>query len=135
MVVLLAAFASGALFGAGLAVSQMINPEKVLAFLDVSGNWDPSLGLVMAAALAVSALGFQWSRRRARPMLDNKFHLPTRRDIDTRLALGAIIFGIGWGLAGYCPGPAIAAIATGAAEPAIFLLAMFGGSFAARAVS
>lgn len=128
----LAAFIAGLLFGIGLAVSQMINPEKVLAFLDVSGNWDPSLALVMASALLVSAIGYRLSQRRAQPVFATRFEIPTSRDIDWRLLTGALIFGIGWGLAGYCPGPALAAAGIGTAEPLIFVVAMLAGSGVAR---
>lgn len=126
------AFLAGLLFGAGLAVSQMINPEKVLAFLDISGDWDPSLALVMGAALVVSALGYQVAKGRSRPFFAGAFQLPTRRDIDWRLAVGALVFGAGWGLAGYCPGPAIAAVSIGTTEPLYFLAAMLLGSLVAR---
>lgn len=130
--VIVASLLAGLLFGAGLAVSQMINPQKVLAFLDVTGNWDPSLALVMGAALVVSAVGYRIAKRRDQPLLTSRFQLPTRVDIDGRLAGGALIFGVGWGLAGYCPGPAIAATAIGIAEPWAFLGAMLVGSVAAR---
>ena len=117
----------GTLFGLGLAVAQMVNPEKVLAFLDVADNWDPSLALVMAAASGVAFVGFRWATKRP-PVFDVKHYLPTGSDIDTRLIIGAAIFGVGWGLAGYCPGPAIAALLGGSTEPLIFVLAMLGGS-------
>lgn len=132
MLVIVTALIAGALFGAGLTVSQMISPEKVLAFLDVAGNWDPSLALVMGGALVVSAIGYGIAKRRSRPIISSGFQIPSRRDIDWRLLSGATIFGIGWGLAGYCPGPAIAAVAIGTSEPWYFLLAMLAGSIAAR---
>ena len=125
------AILAGLLFGAGLAVSQMANPAKVLAFLDVgaipSGGWDPSLALVMAGALAVSFVGFRIARARARPLAAERFEWPTRTDIDTRLVAGSAIFGIGWGLVGYCPGPAIASLAWGRTETIVFALAMIAG--------
>ncbi len=124
----LTALLTGVLFGLGLAVSQMINPQKVIAFLDVFGNWDPSLALVLAGAVVVSFVGFQLAKRRATPVLASSFHAPTRTDLDARLLAGAAIFGIGWGLAGYCPGPAISALALGSLEPVVFLLAMAAGS-------
>lgn len=131
MRIIVSAFAAGLLFGFGLGLSQMINPEKVLAFLDVTGDWDPSLALVMLAALLVSALGYRLSLRRSQPVFSGVFQIPTRRDIDWRLTIGAVTFGIGWGLAGYCPGPAIAALSIGTAEPFLFVGAMLMGSFIA----
>jgi uncharacterized membrane protein YedE/YeeE len=125
------AILAGLLFGAGLAVSQMADPAKVLAFLDVgaipSGGWDPSLALVMAGALAVSFVGFRIARARARPLAADRFEWPTRTDIDARLVTGSAIFGIGWGLVGYCPGPAIASLAWGRTETIVFVLAMIAG--------
>lgn len=102
---------SGALFGAGLALSHMTDPLRVLGFLDVAGAWDPRLVAVMAGAVVVSALLFALARRRGKPRWSARFHLPERDAIDRRLLLGASIFGAGWGLAGYCPGPAIASLA------------------------
>lgn len=125
---------AGLLFGLGLAVSQMINPEKVITFLDIFGAWDPSLALVLFAAVVVSFVGFRLTMQRARPVLGEVFHLPTRSDLDQRLILGSAIFGIGWGLAGYCPGPAFAAITIGQWEPLLFLAAMFGDSRASKSL-
>ena len=122
------ALLAGVLFGLGLAVSQMINPQKVQSFLDVFGQWDPSLALVMLAAVAVSFAGFRFAAGRDAPLLDTSFHAPSRRDLDGRLLTGAAIFGIGWGLAGYCPGPAISALALSTWEPLVFLVAMAAGS-------
>ncbi len=122
----------GVLFGVGLALAQMIDPNKVLAFLDLAGHWDPSLVLVMGGGAGVTALLFPWVLRRTQPQLDVRFHLPTRRQIDTRLVIGAALFGIGWGLAGYCPGPALVALTLGAAEPWIFVVAMIAGSLACK---
>jgi uncharacterized membrane protein YedE/YeeE len=122
---------AGLLFGAGLTLSQMINPAKVLGFLDfggiANGTWDPSLAFVMAGALAVTALGYRLAFRRAAPLAAPKFQLPTRKDIDTRLVAGAAIFGVGWGLAGYCPGPALASLAFGRTEVFVFVAAMLAG--------
>jgi uncharacterized membrane protein YedE/YeeE len=127
----LAAPLSGLLFGAGLVVSQMVNPEKVLGFLDfagiATGAWDPSLAFVMAGALAVTAPGYWLTLRRAAPVAAPEFEVPTRRDIDAKLLSGATIFGLGWGLAGYCPGPAIAALVFGRVETAVFVAAMLAG--------
>ena len=123
----LIAFFVGALFGLGLATSEMTNPARVIGFLDVSGNWDPTLGLVMAGALSVSVPGFALALRRRCPVVDEQFHLPTRTKIDTPLILGAILFGVGWGLAGFCPGPALAGLASGKPEVALFVAAMAAG--------
>lgn len=128
-----AAALCGVLFGVGLALAQMIDPNKVLAFLDVAGAWDPSLILVMGGGAGVTALLFPWVTRRAQPRLDNQFYLPTLRSIDTRLVAGAALFGVGWGLAGYCPGPALVALTLGTLEPWLFLVAMLAGSLACRA--
>jgi uncharacterized protein len=125
------AILAGLLFGAGLAVSQMANPAKVLAFLDVgaipAGGWDPSLALVMGGALVVTFFGFRLARGRDRPIAADAFEFPMRRDIDGRLAAGSALFGIGWGLVGYCPGPAIASLAWGRVETVAFVLAMIAG--------
>ncbi|MEQ8484947.1 MAG: YeeE/YedE family protein [Pseudomonadales bacterium] len=130
----LAALLSGAVFGVGLSVAQMTNPAKVLAFLDVGGAWDPSLALVMLAALTVSALGLRLVGGRPAPLLAPTFSAPSRRDIDGRLIGGAALFGIGWGLAGYCPGPALAALAFGTREALVFVAAMAAGMWAQGAL-
>jgi uncharacterized membrane protein YedE/YeeE len=121
------AFVAGALFGLGLTVSRMIDPAKVLGFLDVAGNWDPSLALVMVGALAVMAIAYRVAGTRTGPMFAGTFRIPTRRDVDGRLVTGAIIFGIGWGLVGFCPGPAISGLALGRYEVYVFVLAMLAG--------
>lgn len=127
----LTALAAGLLFGAGLAISGMYDPAKVLGFLDIaaiaSGGWDPSLALVMVGGLAVTVPAFHYARRRAAPICAAQFHAPTAGRIDRRLMLGALIFGIGWGLVGYCPGPALAALAFGATGTILFVAAMVGG--------
>ena len=123
----------GTLFGIGLAVSQMANPEKVLAFLNVLGEWDPSLLFVMGAAVTVTFVGYRRVTHRA-PLFAEKHYLPSARDIDGRLLVGAAIFGIGWGLAGYCPGPAITALGSGSLEAPIFVIAMIAGSQLGRLV-
>jgi uncharacterized membrane protein YedE/YeeE len=128
----LVALASGLLFGAGLLVSGMIQPAKVLNFLDLAGAWDPSLALVMAAALAVTFAGYRLAFRRPAPLFDTQFHLPTNQALDTRLLLGAALFGIGWGLGGYCPGPALAAAGGLAEGTLVFLAAFLAGTAATR---
>lgn len=120
---------SGLLFGLGLGVSEMINPAKVLAFLDVSGNWDPSLAFVMAGALAVTTLSFRLVLKGGRPLFDTAFTLPVNKIVDRKLVLGASTFGVGWGLVGLCPGPAIAALAYGRPESLVFLAALFAGFY------
>ncbi|HBC06688.1 MAG TPA: hypothetical protein DC046_03795 [Rhodospirillaceae bacterium] len=124
---LLVSLVSGALFGAGLIVSQMVNPARVLGFLDVMGTWDPTLAFVLAGALAVSVPGHWLVRRLGTPILDSKSHLPAPGRLDGRLILGAVLFGVGWGLVGFCPGPALAALGTGEAKALIFLAAMAAG--------
>ena len=124
MSAVLAAFAAGLVFGLGLVVSGMTNPAKVIGFLDLFGDWDPSLALVMGAALAVTAIGYRLVWRRARPLAGTGFQLPASRRLDARLAGGAALFGIGWGLLGLCPGPAVAALASGEGVVLVFLLAM-----------
>lgn len=123
----LPALATGMLFGAGLALSDMINPSRVLAFLDVAGSWDPTLAFVMAGAILPAALGFLLSRRMRAPLLGSSFFIPENRVLDRPLLAGAALFGIGWGLAGFCPGPGIAALAFGLWQPALFVAAMLSG--------
>lgn len=124
----LAALLAGLLFGLGLAVAQMTSPLKVLAFLDIFGNWDPSLAFVMGGAVTVTLIGFRFVLRQPAPLFDTQFHLPTRRDLDRNLLLGAALFGTGWGIAGYCPGPVVAALAFGSLEPVLFVVAMLAGA-------
>lgn len=129
MKVILAALFSGTVFGAGLAWSGMTNPARVLGFLDVTGNWDGTLVLVMGGALAVSVPLFPLVLRRARPVLAELFAFPSRQDLDGRLLGGAVLFGIGWGLAGLCPGPAIAGLITGSPAIMLFVAAMLAGQW------
>lgn len=117
----------GLVFGAGLAISGMTNPAKVLGFLDVAGRWDPTLAFVMGGALAVSAVGFAVAGRSARPWFAEAFSLPARRDIDRELFLGAALFGVGWGLVGLCPGPALASLWRASSEVFLFVGAMIVG--------
>lgn len=125
----LVALTAGLLFGLGLAISQMVNPAKVLNFLDVAGHWDPTLALVMGGALLITIPAFRWVLKRPAPLLDGRFHLPTRTDVDGRLIAGAALFGIGWGLGGLCPGPAVAATLSGAGSVLVFLAAMLAGNW------
>jgi uncharacterized membrane protein YedE/YeeE len=121
------AFICGLIFGLGLVISQMSNPAKVLNFLDFAGAWDPSLAFVMGGAVAVAAIGFGLARSWKAPLLAESFHLPRKTDIDARLLCGAALFGIGWGLVGLCPGPALTALAFGRREPLLFVAAMIVG--------
>lgn len=128
----LLALLAGALFGAGLILSGMANPDIVLAFLDLSGNWDPTLAFVMAGGLVVALPAFHGAKRRAQPWLDTKFHLPTSKDVDQRLLAGSALFGVGWGIAGYCPGPGLVALGFGVLEPWLFVAALITGSQVTR---
>ncbi len=127
MKAVLIALLAGLVFGVGLYVSQMVNPAKVLGFLDVAGNWDPSLAFVMGGALAVAALGNAFARARPAPLAAASFQWPTSRQIDARLVGGAALFGVGWGLVGFCPGPALAGLAFGLWPVALFVTAMLIG--------
>lgn len=117
----------GLLFGIGLIVSGMTHPAKVVSFLDLAGNWDPSLGFVMGGAILVGVFAFGLARNRKQSLLGAPMRLPTATDIDRRLVLGSLAFGAGWGLAGYCPGPALASLASGGDKPLLFTLAMLAG--------
>jgi len=124
---LVVAFVCGVLFAVGLAVSGMTHPTKVLAFLDFTGAWDPSLAFVMAGGVLVNVLLFRVVLRRGTPLLAGAFALPDKRAIDARLVGGAALFGVGWGLGGFCPGPAIVSVVGGAAPVIVFVVAMLGG--------
>jgi len=121
------ALIAGLLFGAGLILSGMSNPAKVLAFLDVGGTWDPSLLFVMLGAILVAALAFRFARARVRPLFGERIHLPGAGRIDLRLVLGSTVFGIGWGLVGYCPGPALTSLAVGGRSTLLFVASMVAG--------
>lgn len=121
------ALLSGTLFGLGLAVSGMVNPAKVFAFLDVAGDWDPTLAFVMLGALAVTTPAFRVVLKRRVPWLAPRFALPTKTDLEPRLMAGAGLFGIGWGLAGLCPGPAVTDLITGSGSIVLFVSAMLAG--------
>lgn len=121
------ALIAGLIFGLGLYLSGMTNPAKVLGFLDLAGDWDPSLALVMLGALMVSSVFFFFARRRDTALLGAPMQMPTRRNIDRRLVLGSIVFGIGWAIAGLCPGPAVALLLTGRWQAVLFSVAMLAG--------
>lgn len=121
------AFVAGLVFGIGLLVSGMVNPAKVLGFLDLAGRWDPSLALVMVGAIAIGAIGFAIAGGRTMTLLGTPMLLPTTRMIDRRLVFGGVLFGIGWGLAGFCPGPAVVALGAGHLKAVVFVAAMVAG--------
>lgn len=124
----LAALLCGLVFGLGLALAGMTSPQKVLAFLDVAGDWDPALLCVLGGAVVTAAIAFRFVLRRPRPLFDARFHLPDRPRIDAPLVIGSVLFGIGWGIAGYCPGPAVALLAVpGNPELPLFLGGMLAG--------
>jgi hypothetical protein len=123
----LSEFIVGLLFGWGLLISGMTDPGKVIGFLDLTGLWDPSLALVMGGAIAVGFFAFGSAQKRTSNFLGGALHLPTSRDIDMRLILGALLFGAGWGLAGFCPGPGIVSMAAGQPKAAVFVVAMLAG--------
>jgi uncharacterized membrane protein YedE/YeeE len=129
---LLTALFIGMIFGTGIAVSGMINPAKVLNFFDLAGTWDPSLAFVMAGALAVAIPGYRLTLTRPAPAFEDRFQLPDTRLIDRRLILGSATFGVGWGIAGFCPGGALPAIGTGDPTVFLFLAALIGGLLIAR---
>ena len=131
---LIIALCAGVLFGAGLTISDMINPARVLNFLDVAGSWDPSLIFVMIGALAVTAVGYRFAQARSAPLYAKTFDAPATRNVDARLIAGAIIFGIGWGLAGVCPGPAVTALVSLEPKMFLFVAAMLAGMLATRAL-
>lgn len=123
----LSEFAVGLLFGLGLLISGMTDPGKVLGFLDLAGAWDPSLALVMGGAIVVGFFAFGSAKKRTTSFLGGALHLPTAKDIDKRLVIGGLLFGAGWGLAGFCPGPGIVSMASGEPKAAVFVVAMIAG--------
>lgn len=127
MASVLVAFLAGLTFGVGLLISGMANPEKVLDFLDLAGLWDPSLALVMVGAIAVGVIAFRVAGSRQLTLLGREFRVPTRSDIDKRLVIGSLLFGAGWGLAGFCPGPALVAMGAGHLKAVVFVAAMLAG--------
>lgn len=128
----LSALIAGLVFGAGIAISGMINPAKVLNFFDFAGSWDPSLAFVMGGALIVTAAGYRFVLQQPKPLFDKTFHLPTKRDLDLPLLAGAAVFGTGWGIAGFCPGGSIPALGLGEISAVIFVAAMLAGIILAR---
>ncbi len=126
---------AGALFGYGLALSGMLSPTKVIGFLDITGNWDPSLAFVMGGAVAVTLISFYILTRRPTPIFGGRFHLPTSKDIDSRLLIGSGLFGIGWGIGGLCPGPSISSLAYAEPKIAVFVVAMVAGMLIAKRLS
>jgi uncharacterized membrane protein YedE/YeeE len=125
-------FVIGLIFSAGLILAGMTDPAKVQNFLDLAGQWDPSLMFVMIGAIAVTFVGYKLVLKRKAPIFGGKFHLPTRKDADSRLLVGSGLFGIGWGLAGLCPGPAVTSLGIGSAGIFVFVAALAVGMFAAR---
>jgi uncharacterized protein len=127
MKVVLSALAAGLVFGLGLIVSGMVNPAKVLNFLDIAGQWDPSLAFVMAGAAGTVFIGYRLVLKRPGPLFAERFNVPTATKLDARLMGGAAMFGVGWGLVGFCPGPALTALGTGAMPALVFVAAMLAG--------
>jgi uncharacterized protein len=132
MKLILIALISGILFGIGLALSQMTNPAKVLNFLDIAGNWDPSLIFVMVGALAVTTLCFRKILNRPTPLFDKQFYLSSKSAIDKPLLIGAAIFGVGWGISGYCPGPSVAGLGLGNFEAVVMIISIYLGFMVQR---
>ena len=127
---LIVTYIIGLIFGIGISISGMANPAKVLNFFDIAGTWDPSLIFVMGGAVVVTFIGYRVVLKRPAPMLEQKFQLPTRRDLDLPLIGGAAVFGVGWGIAGFCPGGALPALGTGRSEVFVFVAALLAGIFA-----
>lgn len=123
------ALAAGAVFGLGLSVSGMINPAKVIGFLDLFGHWDPSLIFVMLGGVVTTFLGYRYVKRFPKPLNDEVFHIPASTLIDSRLISGAVLFGLGWGLSGLCPGPALAGLVLAQGKTLLFVLSMFAGFY------
>jgi uncharacterized membrane protein YedE/YeeE len=129
---LILSYITGLIFGIGISISGMANPAKVLNFFDIAGSWDPSLAFVMGGALIVTFIGYRVVLKRPAPMMDSGFHLPTRKDLDLRLIGGSALFGVGWGIAGFCPGGALPALGTGRSEVLIFVGALVVGILAGK---
>lgn len=129
------ALVSGILFGLGLGFSQMIDPGRVLGFLDITGRWDPTLAFVMGGAVLVTLVTFRFILKRPHPIFGDRFYVPTRKDIDLPLVMGAALFGVGWGIGGYCPGPGITALVLPTLNPLLFIAAMIAGSLSFKGLS
>jgi len=129
---LLVAYLVGLIFGVGISMSGMANPAKVLNFFDLAGSWDPSLAFVMGGAVVVTFFGYRWVLSRSKPLYEISFALPTRSDIDLKLVSGSLIFGIGWGLAGFCPGGALPVLGTGNRTVMLFVAALISGIYLTR---
>lgn len=123
----LSSFIVGLIFGIGLIFAGMTDPSKVIGFLDIAGNWDPSLAFVMGGAILVGVVAFRFANKRTANFIGGAMHMPTKNDIDRRLVLGSLLFGAGWGMAGFCPGPAITSLGTGNPKAVIFVIAMIAG--------
>lgn len=130
-----AVLVAGLLFGAGLTMSAMVNPAKILNFLDIAGTWDPTLIFVMGAGLLVTFVGYRIVLKRQAPLFEKRFVLPSAQGIDTRLVAGAALFGLGWGLTGFCPGPAVASLVFGNWQSWLFVASMAAGTVAMRIIS
>lgn len=129
------AIVSGLIFGLGMGISQMMDRARALAFMDIAGVWDPTLLLVLGGAVGVTVIAFRFVLRRPHPVFSDVFHLPTRRDIDRPLITGAVIFGVGWGISGYCPGSGVPALSLGSWSPVLFVVSMIAGSLTFKWVS
>ncbi len=134
MLKILASLFAGTLFGVGLTVSQMVNPAKIIGFLDIAGDWDPTLAFVMAGGLIAAIPGYYLARKRGEPFLGGVLRIPTSRTVDAKLIIGSLIFGVGWAISGLCPGPAIAGLSVGGTQSFIFAAAMAVGMIAFRFV-
>jgi hypothetical protein len=130
----LSALLAGLIFGVGLSLSEMTDRHRVLGFLDVTGDWDPTLLFVMGGAVLVTLITFRFVLRRSGPVLEQQFHLPSKKDVDPPVIIGAALFGMGWGVAGYCPGPALASLTALTLNPFVFCLALIAGSLLAKRI-
>ncbi|MEW5008746.1 MAG: DUF6691 family protein [Cycloclasticus sp.] len=135
MAKIFSALLAGGLFGLGLALSGMVDPNKVVNFLDITGNWDPSLMFVLGGGVITTTIAYRFIFAKNKPLFDDDFHLPSVLSIDGRLLSGAVLFGVGWGLIGYCPGPAVASIGFRPGEPLIVVISMLAGMLLYRAIA
>ncbi|MBV1952245.1 MAG: YeeE/YedE family protein [Cycloclasticus sp.] len=134
MLKILSALVAGVVFGVGLALSQMVNPNKVINFLDITGQWDPSLMFVLGGAVLTTTVAYRFIFSKDKPVFDNDFQLPTLLKIDRQLLIGAVLFGAGWGVIGYCPGPVVASLGFGFEESLIVVISMLAGMLLCRAI-